>query len=111
MTRALHQNVYSLDFGFMPADKLPPEHDPLGPIQYPCVFWADHLCALDSRHSELRREFADDGRVYEFLLERFLYWIESISLLGKLSEGIQSIRRLLRTVQVSISRMLIVTCH
>jgi hypothetical protein len=102
MSSELKRNIYSLDYGFKPKDMIPPEPDPLTPIRYPCVFWADHLCALDSECSELRQELADDGRVHRFLREHFLCWLESISLLGKLWDGIQSIRRLLYTVQVCI---------
>ncbi len=49
MTSILEQkNLYNLDFGFKPKDIRPPQPDPLGPIRYSCVFWADHLCSLNS---------------------------------------------------------------
>ena len=102
MSSALKQNIYSLDYGFKPKDIHPPEPDPLAPIRYPCVFWADHLCALDSECSELRQELADNSRVHCFLRERFLRWLEAVSLLGKLSDGIQSVQRLLNMAQVFI---------
>jgi hypothetical protein len=100
MSRILKRNMYSLDYGFKPKDMRPPEPDPLASIRYSCVFWADHLCFLDSKCSELQRELVDDSRVHRFLKERFLRWLESVSLLGKLSDGVQSMMRLLHMVQL-----------
>lgn len=100
MSSALEQNMYSLDFGFRPENIRSPEPDPLAPLRYSCVFWANHLCFLDGECSEHKKELTDDGRVYKFLEKRFLYWLESISLAGKLSDGIQSLRKLLQLVQV-----------
>lgn len=42
----------------------------------------------------------DDGRVFRFLKEHFLCWLESLSLLGKPSDGAYSIMKLLNVVQV-----------
>lgn len=103
MSSVLFRNMYSLHSGLKPKDTSPPEPDPLARIRNPCVFWADHICAPDIDCPELRLELADDGRVYKFLRERFLCWLESISLLGKFWVGIESIRRLLYKVQVRIS--------
>ena len=44
----LKRNIYNLDYGFKPKDLTPPDPDPLAPIRYSCVFWADYLCSLDS---------------------------------------------------------------
>jgi hypothetical protein len=102
MSSTLKQNMYNLDFGFKPKDIRPPDPDPLAPIRYSCVFWADHLCFLNGESSECKRELMDDGRVFRFLKERFLRWLESLSLLGKLSDGVRSIRRLLHVAQVCL---------
>ncbi|KAL2133700.1 hypothetical protein VTI74DRAFT_1876 [Chaetomium olivicolor] len=98
MSSMLKQNMYNLDFGFKPENISPPDPDPLASIRYSCVFWADHL--LNSESSERRRELTDDGAVFKFLKERFLRWLESLSLLGKLSDGVLSMRRLLHAVLV-----------
>ncbi len=100
MSSELKRNMYSLKYGFKPKDIRPPEPDPLTSVRYACIFWADHLSSLDIRCSELQGELVDDGRVHRFLKERFLQWLESISLMGRLSDGIQSLRRLLRMAQV-----------
>jgi tRNA isopentenyl-2-thiomethyl-A-37 hydroxylase MiaE len=102
MSSALSRNMYSLDCGFKPKDIRPPEPDSLATMRYPCVFWADHLCFRDGECSERQQELADDGGVYGFLKEHFLHWLESLSLLGGLPGGIQSLRKLLQIVQVCL---------
>lgn len=97
MTSILRQNMYSLDFDSSPKDMTPPHPDPLAVVRYSCVFWTDHLCL---KSPECERELIGDGPVWRFLNERFLCWLESLSLLGKLSDGVLSIRKLLNVVQV-----------
>lgn len=97
MFTILKQNMYNLDFDFKPKDMTPPHPDPLAPVRYSCVFWADHLC---SESPECQRELMDDGPVWRFLNEHFLRWLESLSLLGKLSDGVLSIRKLRNVIQV-----------
>jgi hypothetical protein len=99
MFSMLKQNMYNLDFGFKAKNTSPPDPDPLTPIRYSCVFWADHL--LNGENRERKKALADDGAVFGFLNERFLRWLESLSLLEKLSDGVLSIRRLLLASQVS----------
>ncbi|KAL6910995.1 hypothetical protein GGI43DRAFT_33046 [Trichoderma evansii] len=96
----LQKNIYSLpDFGFRPKDAQPPDPDPLAPMRYSCLFWADHLCDASKPRSEL----ADDEVVWSFLKDHLLHWLESLSLLGRLPEGVRSIRKILQELQSSIS--------
>ncbi|KAF5136431.1 Vegetative incompatibility protein HET-E-1 [Metarhizium anisopliae] len=101
MTSVLKQNMYGLDYGFKPKNMRPPQPDPLASIRYSCVFWADHLVAGIGESLECKRALADDGEVFVFLRERLLHWLECLSLLGKLPEGVQSIRKLLHIAQQS----------
>ena len=100
MSSTLKQNIYDLTFGFKPKDMRPPDPDPLTPIRYSCVFWADHLCFLNSKSPECQRELTDEAAVFKFLKEHLLHWLESLSLLGKLSGGVTSVRKLLHVAQV-----------
>ncbi|KXX78699.1 Vegetative incompatibility protein HET-E-1, partial [Madurella mycetomatis] len=99
MSSMLRKNMYDLDFGFKPKDLTPPIPDPLALIRYSCVFWADHLCFWNAENLDCSRELTDDGNVYRFLKEYFLRWLESLSLLGKLLDGVLSIRKLLYSAQ------------
>lgn len=103
MSSILKRNIYNLDLNLdlrsRFADITPPKPDPLAPIRYSCVFWASHFLII--RNSpEFGRELSDDGVVFQFLKERFLYWLESLSILGKVSVGFASIRRLWFIVKV-----------
>jgi len=98
MSSILQKNIYNLDFGIEAKNISPPASDPLASIRYSCVFWADHL--LNRESHECKEALADDGEVHFFIKEHFLHWLESLSLLGKLSKGLLSIGRLLESVQV-----------
>ncbi|KAK3292420.1 uncharacterized protein B0H64DRAFT_365317 [Chaetomium fimeti] len=93
MPTSLHRDMYDLrQPGSLIAEVVRPDPDPLNRIRYACVYWIDHF--LRSCSWEL-----DGEGVLRFLSTHLLHWLESISLLGVLSDGILSIRRLLREVQ------------
>jgi hypothetical protein len=108
MTSMLRRNIYDLDPGFKPENIAPPNPDPLAPIRYSCIFWADHLYSLNSDNSRFLGELTDDGKVFGFLKEYFLHWLESLSLIGKLSSGLFSIRKILHAAQVCCQYLIIV---
>ncbi|KAK4099088.1 hypothetical protein N658DRAFT_517534 [Parathielavia hyrcaniae] len=97
MASILRQNIYDLDFGFKSKDISPPPLDPLAPIRYSYVFWADHLLNAETR--EWKEALVDDRAVFSLLKVRFLHWLESLSLIGKLSSGLLSIRKILHAAQ------------
>ena len=101
LSNTLRRDMYNLqDPGSMVKNVPDPDPDPLGPIRYSCVFWVDHLCKADDQNLEHRKELSDDGRIFTFLREHFLHWLESLSLIHKLPDGVLSIRKLLHKVQV-----------
>jgi hypothetical protein len=63
-------------------DRLPEQ------LQYACLYWVRHLQRSDI-------VLSDDGSVNIFLQDKFLYRLEALSLLGRLSEGVRSIAILL----------------
>jgi len=63
-------------------------------LKYACLNWIYHL-----QHSG---QHMHKCKAYEFLQEHFLHWIESLSLLGNLSDGVLSMRKLLHVVQVCL---------
>lgn len=101
MTKFLKQNMYDLDYGFTPKNLEPPQWDHVASIWYSCLFWADHFVAGASENPEGKSALADDGEVIEFLREKLLQWLEYLSVLERLSDGLYSIRKLLRITQVS----------
>jgi hypothetical protein len=95
----LRKNIYALpDFGIKPKHIKPPGLDPLAPIRYSCLFWVDHLCIANGQSLDFKKELADDGQVSKFFNDHFLHWLESLSLLGELSDSVRSIRKLFTQV-------------
>ena len=63
-------------------------------VQYACEYWVQHV--LKSGHG-----FSDDDWVYEFLSRHVLYWLEALSWMGRLSDGIHAIFALESSISVS----------
>jgi hypothetical protein len=63
-------------------------------VQYACQYWVHHL-------NESKYNIEDDGLVHTFLTGYLLHWLEALSLLGRLSDGVLLIRTLLHAAQVS----------
>jgi hypothetical protein len=70
-----------------------PQPDTLAPGRYSCSNWIEHL--IESRPYK-----PEDDRVFAFLQNHFLHWLESLALLETFSEGVLQLRRLEREVRV-----------
>uniref|UniRef100_A0A0W0FWB0 NACHT domain-containing protein n=1 Tax=Moniliophthora roreri TaxID=221103 RepID=A0A0W0FWB0_MONRR len=57
-----------------------------GALRYACRFWAQHLSMSPFEPKEITRYLE------EFVQERFLYWIECLSLLGEMGRALQCLR-------------------
>ena len=69
-------------------------------LQYGSVHWSDHLCLISDNR---------DQRVWESLRNFFegpygLFWIEALSVMGMVSIGVPSLRRVISTV-VKVSKV------
>ena len=70
------------------------------PLQYCCIYWSNHLCFIPNN---------GDSSVWESLKKFFsgpyaLFWIEVLSLVGRVSIGVPSLRRVVST-WVRVSRI------
>ena len=74
-------------------------------LQYACQYWTAHLslaCPVDA--SQQRRNqlgLCDDGKVHTFFKGKFLYWLESMSIMCKLPETVLMLQRLSSMLKVS----------
>jgi hypothetical protein len=103
MHETLQQDIYELRHPGLSIDKVNvPRPDPLAAMRYSCVYWVDHLCEGGS-HSQCQRDLDDGKTVYQFLQKCFLYWLEALSLLRSMSEGVLSIIRLESFLKVSLN--------
>jgi hypothetical protein len=64
-------------------------------VRYACRYWVHHL-------EQSGKRVYDQNVVHVFLQEHFLYWLEALSLIGKLSEAIVMIGTLQSLVTVSL---------
>ena len=70
------------------------------PVQYACCYWVNHL--LHSRGCDAGSVIPrDKEEVQAFLNRAFLHWVEALSLIDKISEGIAMVTELDSVIQVS----------
>ncbi|KAJ6284967.1 WD40-repeat-containing domain protein [Bipolaris maydis] len=90
LSSSLKQDICGIgDFGVRAAKMerkqleyyIPPE------MQYACLYWTHHLAKSGA-------PLLDDEKVHEFLKQHFLHWLEALSWMGKVSEGIYAISSL-----------------
>ncbi|UKZ76962.1 hypothetical protein TrVFT333_004678 [Trichoderma virens FT-333] len=101
MSRTLKRNVYKLPSPGFSIDMVKvPDPDPLGPVRYACVYWADHLRNGMSKTN--KHDLQDGGFIHSFLVRHFLYWLEALSLLRNIEAGIVATEQVLSMVRVSL---------
>lgn len=103
MSRTLRRDMYDLRALGYPIERVRrPDPDPLAASRYSCIYWVDHLYdrssdALGSHTVDLQ----DMAAVDKFLSEKFLYWLEALSLCGSVSGGVVSLEKLEALFQVN----------
>ena len=73
--------------------------DSLVRIRYACCYWVGHLHVSYLQQGQVG--LYDSDQVYKFLKEHFLHWLEALSLMGKMSEGVLMIIELQSMLTVS----------
>ena len=67
----------------------------LAEVQYACRYWAHHLDRGKCRIS-------DQDEVHNFLDQRFLYWVEALSIIGRVNDSIRIIANLQNLLDVKL---------
>ncbi|EXK76440.1 hypothetical protein FOQG_18818 [Fusarium oxysporum f. sp. raphani 54005] len=96
LERVLQRDLYNLRDPGLCVKEIRPDQDRLSGVQYPCIYWVDHLIEAAKQHDNLVRadDLQDNGRVYRFLSKKFLYWLEALSLLRGMPEGVVAMTKL-----------------
>jgi WD40 repeat protein len=82
------------------------KHSILPQVTYACEYWIDHLCDSNLTSSASPDGMLrDQGTVDIFLREKFLYWLEALSLCKSVSKGVASIEKLWLLIQVCSARL------
>ncbi|CAI7596028.1 unnamed protein product [Penicillium pancosmium] len=92
--KTLQRDIWNIKLpGLHTKDICKPSPNPLAAVEYSCVYWMDHLeASLVNGASELG--VYDRVRVDTFLQQKLLPWLEALSILGSVSDGIQVMQKL-----------------
>ncbi|OCK88236.1 uncharacterized protein K441DRAFT_647029, partial [Cenococcum geophilum 1.58] len=94
MSQTLRRDIYSLRAPGISVDQVEaPNPDPLAAVRYSCLYWVDHLLDCGTKENTINN-LKDSGSVFKFLRQSYLYWLEALSLVDGLSDGILMIRKL-----------------
>ncbi|KAF1810848.1 beta transducin-like protein HET-D2Y [Eremomyces bilateralis CBS 781.70] len=99
MSKTLRRDVYGLGAPGLPIDQVKqPDPDPLSSVRYSSIYWIDHLldCAPTKNATN---DLQDGGSINIFLRQRYLYWLEALSLCRSMSEGVVSMAKLEDLIQ------------
>ena len=101
MYNTLRKDICGLEMLGAPASKVQDDINHYLPmhVQYACHYWIDYLERTDY-NSRIEVGLCDNGQIHSFLQTHFLYWLEALSLMGKISQGIIIITKLERMLQV-----------
>ncbi|CAG8930815.1 unnamed protein product [Penicillium salamii] len=98
--KTLRRDIYNIKHPGFPIERVRERNpDPLAIARYSCVYWVDHLKDCDS-DPNIDQSLQEGGVVDNFLRQKYLHWIEALSLLRSLSEGIVAIAKLESLLQV-----------
>lgn len=102
MFQTLRRDILQINFPGFTIDKVgQPSTNPLAHAQYACVYWIDHL--QDGSYHESGDPSLDEGGLVDvFLRQKYLHWLEALSILGNLCQGIVGMLRLEGLLQVSL---------
>ncbi|KAF2188788.1 HET-D, partial [Zopfia rhizophila CBS 207.26] len=100
MSNTLRRDMYSLGMLGYPIDRVElPDPDPLVASRYSCIYWVDHLCNLNPSSSAVDLvDLHDGGRINQFLRQKFLYWLEAMSLCKTIPKAVVSMAKLIALV-------------
>ncbi|KAJ6068068.1 uncharacterized protein N7446_005105 [Penicillium canescens] len=94
MFKTLQRDIFQIKFPGFPIEKvIPPSPNPLAAAQYACVYWVDHL-HHSGCHKKKDLDVDEGGCVSDFLQKKYLHWLEALSILGSISQGITAMLKL-----------------
>ncbi|KAF2023139.1 hypothetical protein EK21DRAFT_105458 [Setomelanomma holmii] len=96
MSKTLRRDMHSLVALGHSAERVhQPHKDPLAPSRYSCIYWANHLCDLNlTSLASYDNVLYDGGIIDVFLREKFLYWLEALSLCEGVPNGVATVAKL-----------------
>ena len=102
LSSQLHRDMYKLKAPGISVDTAqPPSPDTLASLRYSCIYWIDHLCNSQStiQANHAGRTLFTDG-IMLFMKERYLYWLEGLSLCKSTTKGVLAMKALFSLPEV-----------
>ena len=104
MTTQLRFNICKLDDSRLPNAEITDlpcrvKENISDPLQYSCLHWLDHLCLPPANRDQCVLVLGDLKKFFEGSYT--LFWIEVLSIMGRVPIGVPNLRRLLSWVRVS----------
>jgi hypothetical protein len=101
MSKTLRRDIYGLRAHGLPIEMVEPlVPDPLAAAQYSCLYWVDHLLDCNKAHTTI--DLIDSGSVYQFFKTCYMFWLEALSLIKSLPDGIVMMIKLENWIKVSL---------
>ncbi|KAL6864200.1 hypothetical protein J3F83DRAFT_151605 [Trichoderma novae-zelandiae] len=103
LSATLRRDMYNLRHpGALIGEHTPNEgQDPLRHARYSCIYWVDHLKAMDDLEREkCMLSLQDNGIVHRFLSKKLLNWLEALSLMKRMSDAVWAVRVLRKLTAV-----------
>jgi hypothetical protein len=96
ISKTLRQDMYDLHALGYPIEQVKkPSPDPLVASCYSCVYWIDHLCDwYYSAPAPQRAALQDSSAISSFFKEKYLFWLEALSLCKSMSKAVLSMTKL-----------------
>ncbi|KAK4083498.1 uncharacterized protein Triagg1_1160 [Trichoderma aggressivum f. europaeum] len=91
----LRRDMYNLRYSgaLVEEHTLNEDKDVLKHARYSCVYWVDHLKAVnDLEREKCMLSLKDNGIVHHFLKEKLLNWLEALSLMNKMRDAARIVR-------------------
>jgi hypothetical protein len=104
LSGTLKRDMYNLGGLGYPIERVKqPEPDPLVASRYACIHWVDHLCDWTPNFRIQESHHLQDGGIVEvFIREKYLHWLEALSLCRSMSAGVLSMAKLEAFLSVSL---------
>lgn len=103
LSKTLRRDMYGLQTLGYPAERVKqPKPDPLAASRYSCIYWIHHLSDWNPvDHTNYGVNLQNGGAVDRFIREKYLYWLEALSLCRSISEGVLAMAKLDALAQVT----------
>jgi hypothetical protein len=102
LSSTLCRDIYKIrDLGCLIDQCETPSPDPLAALRYSCKYWINHCCDWSATIPDIIAGLQAGGDLDTFLRDKYLYWLEALSLCRSVPKGVLGMAKLETLIQVS----------